>query len=117
MFTFKFPTLPTMKVPTINMLVTTDQTNFTNRPAIQKTHATVRRFGFGSSIKSKQSSFHLQFHSTLVCSEKIFWLFFPYGLFIWRRVVPGRRVTLHTKPPRAREPFIGVFINSCEPFT
>ncbi len=38
------------------------------------------------------------------------------GLFIWRRVVPGRRVTLHTKPPRARELFIGFFINSCELF-
>ena len=28
------------------------------------------------------------------------------GLFIWRNVVLGRRVTLHTEPPQARELFI-----------
>ena len=38
------------------------------------------------------------------------------GLFIWRRVVPSRRVTLHTEPPQAIELFIHFFINSSEPF-
>lgn len=28
---------------------------------------------------------------------------------------PGRRVTLHTNPPRARELFMDFFKNSCEP--
>ena len=39
------------------------------------------------------------------------------GLFIWRRVVPGWRVTLHTEPHQAMKIFIHFFINSSEPFT
>ena len=39
------------------------------------------------------------------------------GLFIWRKIVPGRRVILHTEPPRAGELFMHFFINSRKPFT
>ena len=42
---------------------------------------------------------------------------FCKGLFIWRRVVPSRRVTLRTEPPQAIELFIHFFIKSSEPFT
>ncbi len=47
----------------------------------------------------------------------LFFFTCPKDLFIWRRVVPGRRVSLHTEPLRARELFIRFFINICELFT